>query len=90
MLGVTSGNNFRAAKFRFERGDTLFFYTDGLLEATDAAGYEFGAHRLRELLDSTRTLNPGPRERRVVRELASFHGPRSHEDDLTILQIRKL
>lgn len=90
LLGVTSGNDFRSEQFEFRKGDTLFLYTDGLIEATNAAGEEFGFVRLREQLENSTRLSLGSRERYVIRELAAFHGPRAYEDDLTVIQVRKL
>jgi len=50
VMGVFPDQNYLPGEVELRSGDTLVFFTDGVTEATDAAGEEFGEHRLQELL----------------------------------------
>ncbi len=70
----------------FGRGDRLVLYTDGILEARNAAGEQFGAVRLEE---ATLAAARGAADGAVLlvrlrAALATFAGGRPLEDDLTL------
>lgn len=50
VLGARRISVYTAMEVPFERGDRLLLYTDGLVEARNAAGEQFGAERLKDLL----------------------------------------
>jgi sigma-B regulation protein RsbU (phosphoserine phosphatase) len=84
VLGLFSDWECATSEVTLHRGDTLVIYTDGITEAPDAAGEEFGESRLIELLCSKRHLSP----RQL---LASVHAAvqrvstGSQADDLTLV-----
>lgn len=49
-VGFFEAPEMEMATFRFERGDRLFLYTDGITEAANSNGELYGVDRLRELL----------------------------------------
>ncbi len=49
-LGLGLGGGFEERRIRVSEGDYLFFYTDGLTEAENPQGEEFGTARLERLL----------------------------------------
>ena len=51
VIGWDEADSWEAVRCRFDPGMMLFLYTDGLTEAKDAAGEEFGARLLAELAD---------------------------------------
>ena len=84
VLGVFVGAEFRSAEIQLGAGDRMVLFTDGLLEAHDGDGEEFGPDRILEQglslrhSDAARVLD-GIFER--VREF----GGRVFEDDATLL-----
>jgi sigma-B regulation protein RsbU (phosphoserine phosphatase) len=84
---------FRQAEFHeehtaWERGDILLMYTDGVTEATNDAGSDFGRARLEQLLRDSRDV-PADRIRdRIFDELDRFTGSRPQEDDATVVVVR--
>ena len=58
-VGLARSPEYQEREARLEPGDRLFIYTDGLLEAEDARGEEFGASRLAEEVDRARELPLG-------------------------------
>ena len=69
-------------------GDTLLLYTDGLLEAENATGAEYGIERLTALAASANG-QPHVTVDACVRDLAAFRGAPGAQDDLTILALSR-
>lgn len=57
-LGVRSGRRFESLEFQLEPGDALLLMTDGVTEALNAAGQEFGMARVLEALRGVRVTDP--------------------------------
>jgi sigma-B regulation protein RsbU (phosphoserine phosphatase) len=81
---------------RMERGDQLLLYTDGLTEAQNGDGDEFGFERLvalaPHLARPTTAVETGSTDllTRLREELARFAGGRPLDDDLTLALVRRL
>jgi sigma-B regulation protein RsbU (phosphoserine phosphatase) len=75
---------FGAGEGTLERGDCLFAFTDGLVEARNPAGEAFGTERLR---DALRANNGSASDlvRRVLETLDAFTGQAEPHDDVTLL-----
>jgi sigma-B regulation protein RsbU (phosphoserine phosphatase) len=88
-LGIFCSEKFTVREFQMERGDTLFLYTDGLSEALDGAGTEFGVERLRQILSLN--LGASPRELigSFVSEVNTFRSRRQRVDDLTLMALQR-
>jgi len=67
-------------------GDTLIFYTDGIIEARNEAGRIFGKNRLTEMLENCRSLDVSSIAGELLRSVESFE--RMREDDLTLVVLR--
>lgn len=89
-VGVFCNEEFTCTSHRLERGDTLLLYTDGLSEALDRDGAEYGSRRLSSLLCVHCERQPAALVRACLEDLAAFtaHAPRA--DDLTIMAIRRV
>ncbi|MDD5557053.1 MAG: SpoIIE family protein phosphatase [bacterium] len=86
-LGVVSGARYAARTVPFERGDLLFLYTDGIIEARNRQGREFGMGRLKALVARSR----GGAEaavRQALRSVERFAKGAPQHDDLTALAVR--
>ena len=68
-------------------GDTLVIYTDGITEAPDSAGEEFGEIRLVELIQSQRHLSVATLLASIHTAVQRFSGS-SQADDLTLVIAR--
>ena len=81
---------------RMEPGDQLLLYTDGLTEAQNGDGDEFGFDRLvalaPHLARPTAAVETGSTDllTRLRQELARFAGGRPLDDDLTLALVRRL
>ncbi|MBQ8722803.1 MAG: SpoIIE family protein phosphatase, partial [Opitutales bacterium] len=74
----------------YSRGDVLVFYTDGLTEALNPAGEEFGSARLGSVLEKSHDLPADKINEAVLRELNAFTGGNEPADDLTLVTIRAI
>jgi sigma-B regulation protein RsbU (phosphoserine phosphatase) len=71
-------------------GETLLLYTDGVSEARSANGAEYGAERLKELVDSRPGLSAQALVAACIDDLDGFRGGAPLLDDLTIMAIRRV
>jgi len=92
LLGVFDKQNYKTEAITLERGDLLFFYTDGLVEAHTPSPerLEFGEQRLLQLLLDNRHLRAGALADTVLRHVNEFTGTAHQHDDVTLLVIRAL
>lgn len=66
-------------------GDSILWYTDGLVEATDPGGAEFDRRRLRRLFGSGANRSCKELRDQLARELESFRGGEPLRDDVTFI-----
>ncbi len=72
---------------RLRAGDRLYLYSDGVPEARNPAGTQFGDARLMEGIARGRS---GPLQEGVgslLEEIARWHGPQRPQDDISILAV---
>jgi sigma-B regulation protein RsbU (phosphoserine phosphatase) len=73
-LGIDESEAFKQAMVFLQPGDTLLLYTDGITEARNMAGDQFGSARLTRLLGNQADLAPEPRSglpKKCANELAT-------------------
>lgn len=77
----------RAAKM--EPGDLLLLYTDGIVEAHDQRGREFGLDRVRRILLDYRKRSARETAEKLLSAVREFSAGRPAEDDRTVVVIRR-
>ena len=87
-LGFSEREEYRQVSRPFEAGDLFLFYSDGVTEAQDAGGEQFGADRLRVLVESHPDLGPEALVRAIRDAVVSFSGSERMADDLTCVAVR--
>lgn len=73
--------------FSFSKGDRLLFYTDGIIEASNAAGEQFGLARLKHFLQATADADYMEFLERLFVTLMEFGVPDPPQDDCTTIVI---
>ena len=83
-LGLFVRGEYPVTRVALERGDSLILYTDGVTEARNPAGIEFGEERLTGCLEGGAASLAT-----VLSALAAFRGATPPADDVTLLVIRR-
>ncbi|HZE58910.1 MAG TPA: GAF domain-containing SpoIIE family protein phosphatase [Chthoniobacterales bacterium] len=93
VVGIDSGSVFDRITGDFplslKRNDCLLFYTDGVTEALDANGDEFGPDRMIECVRTSAPEGAPAIITRIIDELRDFVGAQPQNDDITLIAIRK-
>lgn len=87
-LGMVEGLPFREHSFVVRPGDSLFVYTDGVPEATNAAGEQFGNARLIKALNEDPDAEPKGLLENVRKSVGEFAGATEQLDDRAMLCFR--
>jgi serine phosphatase RsbU (regulator of sigma subunit) len=88
-LGMFPDSAYTEARLDMEPGDLLIVYSDGLVEATDGSGAEFGLDRLVRMAPGLRDLAPATAGRRLLDSIDRFLGDRRPHDDLSLVLVRR-
>lgn len=83
-IGIFDEAVYEQTTIQLEPGDTLVLCTDGILEATDELGEQFGFERL-ELSLSSGTSRPKDVADRLQRDLREHVGDAAQYDDVTMI-----
>ena len=87
LLGVEPGTTYTMAETRIGPGDLLVLFTDGITEARNAAGEQFGEQRISALLATLRDAPLDEVADRVMDAVASWSG-NGPADDQTVVAAR--
>ena len=84
-LAVVSGAGYHRHVISAFPGDRLFIYTDGVIEAPNGKGEQFGIRRLQEVLDEYAAAPLAQLKSEVLRELHQHTGNGLTHDDVTLI-----
>jgi sigma-B regulation protein RsbU (phosphoserine phosphatase) len=87
--GAVFGRVTKDLEFRLDSGDTLLLYTDGVNEAMDAQGEEFGEERIHKMLAAIAPQGPQAVIDALINEVDQFCGGRRGHDDITLVVLQK-
>ncbi len=88
VLAVLPGFDFPGGDLELEPGDVVFFYTDGITEAMNEEGEEFGDDALAQLLAGIAGSDAATYSERVVEAVRAHAGEAEQSDDITCLCLR--
>jgi serine phosphatase RsbU (regulator of sigma subunit) len=87
-LGLMPGMSYEEKEIELEKGESILFYSDGLVEAHDPEGEMFGFPRLRRMV--AEHAEEGSLVDFLMDELRSFTGDGwEQEDDITLVTLRR-
>jgi sigma-B regulation protein RsbU (phosphoserine phosphatase) len=92
VLGFFEGCRYGQGAARMGRGDVLVGFTDGVVEALNEKGEEFGEGRLQEAVASSVHMTAQEICDRIVERVGEWCGGAPQHDDLTlvVLRVRRL
>ena len=92
-LGIDSGDVFDRITSDFsvtmEQDDCLILYTDGVTEALDSNGFEFGLKQMILSIQTSAVEGASGVVKRLTDDLRNFIGTYPQNDDITLIVIRK-
>ncbi len=90
-LGMMPDVNYPDYELKLQPGDTVVFYTDGIIEAENEDEEMYGTERLMALVA---VIEPAASAEKVIEaileDLADFVGSVEQYDDMTIVVVKKL
>ena len=87
-VATLEGLRFKEHEFELHPGDSLFVYTDGVAEATDANNELFGTDRMLAALNRDSAATPEKLLKTVREEIDAFVAGAPQFDDITMLCIQ--
>ena len=92
-LGMTDSERLKKqiqeVKIEFQKGDSVLFYTDGLVEARNSFGQEFDTGRITSIMDVYGSLDAETITRKIQTSLESFIGNEKPLDDITFTCVHR-
>ena len=86
-LGVMDGAEYKARSVKLQPGDTLVLYSDGVTEAMNQTGDEYGLERLREVTVATSSQGAEEVTKSIFASVREFAGEAPQSDDITCLTL---
>jgi sigma-B regulation protein RsbU (phosphoserine phosphatase) len=88
MVGVFGDATFVASSTTLHPGDRVIAFTDGLSEATDAGGDQFGDERIADLIGLSPDLDPLTLIDLLLKTRDEFASAEGEPDDTTVVALR--
>ncbi len=89
VLGLAANFDYSHRVAALKPGETLIMYSDGVSEATNARGVEFGAERLRGLFEDAAPGSAREANATVLEAVTVFAGDHAQSDDITCLALHR-
>jgi sigma-B regulation protein RsbU (phosphoserine phosphatase) len=87
-LGSFPGSTYDELRIGLQKDDVFVFYTDGISEARNEAGVEFGSRRLRQVVAEQANASAREIVDAVFDAVWSFSGDTAQVDDMTVVAVR--
>jgi phosphoserine phosphatase RsbU/P len=88
IIGTFLNEPYEQETIQLQSGDILLVYTDGVTEALNGAGVEFGEEQLRSILVESLQLPPRESTKRIIAKVLEWQGPASQYDDITLIVVK--
>jgi sigma-B regulation protein RsbU (phosphoserine phosphatase) len=87
-LGAFAGTSYEELTFDLARGDTYVFCSDGVSEANDARGLEFGTERLLRVVSEVLDKTAREMVDAIFAAVQDFRGDTPPNDDMTAVALK--
>jgi len=88
VLGLFGDARYDQEVVELEPGDTVVVFSDGISEALDVAGEEFGDDRIRAAVEPTQSQSPRCVLETLLAAVTQFVGAGAQNDDITAMVLR--
>lgn len=90
VMGIFDDFQFESGQIVLDRGDTLVLYTDGVTEAFNAGGEQFGMSGLGRSLEALSGAGAEDIVMGVAGQVSAFAADTPQSDDITLLVIKRM
>jgi serine phosphatase RsbU (regulator of sigma subunit) len=87
-LGIDPEARYEVGSARLDSGDTIVIFTDGMFDALDEDGFDYGEGRLLASVTSLGTGSADEALRQLMQRLETFVGAARQFDDITCMVVR--
>ena len=87
-LGSFGGSTYEDLQVPLAAGDVFVLCSDGIFEAFDEAGQEFGAHRVIDVIERTYMKTSKEIVNEVFNAVQTFCGDAPQSDDRTVVVVK--
>jgi serine phosphatase RsbU (regulator of sigma subunit) len=87
-LGIVDDCDYREREVSLESGDTVTFYTDGVVEAMNSEGEIYGFDRFREIVNGARGQDAQSLLEILMEDVSGFVQDARQHDDITVVVVR--
>jgi sigma-B regulation protein RsbU (phosphoserine phosphatase) len=84
-MGISENISCEIERVSYDKGDMLVLYTDGITEALNSQGEEFGNERLESLIVNNTNLSASELKEHIINELNKHCEDNAYEDDVTLV-----
>jgi len=88
-LGCFETFPFEEGQVKLNHGDRLIVFSDGVSEAVNNAGEEFGEARLSDLAAANRDVSAAELIEKILQNVGAYSGSRPQLDDMTLVVVRR-
>jgi sigma-B regulation protein RsbU (phosphoserine phosphatase) len=88
IIGTFLNGPYEQETIQLQSGDILVVYTDGVTEALNPAGVEFGEEKLRSIVIESLRLPARESAARVIAQVLEWQGQASQHDDITLIVVK--
>ncbi len=88
IIGTFLSGPYEQETIQLQRGDILAVYTDGVTEALNPAGVEFGEEKLRSILIDSVRLTAHESAKKVIAKVLEWQGQAAQHDDITLIIVK--
>ncbi|UCG66968.1 MAG: SpoIIE family protein phosphatase, partial [Deltaproteobacteria bacterium] len=86
-LGILDEPDYKETRLQLAPGDSVVFYTDGIVEAMNKKEEVFGFERLLEVVQEAKSVNADSLLKEIVDKVNAFTGGAPQHDDLTVIVV---
>jgi phosphoserine phosphatase RsbU/P len=84
-IGMFKNQSYKQHELQLSPGDRLYLYTDGMIEAKDSSGEQFGLKRLNQRIQSVEDQNTSLEN--IISDFKDWAGQTELTDDIALIEI---
>lgn len=87
-LGITRMEAYRSSRIALDSGDIVICFTDGIVDAVNESGEDFGMRRLENVVRDYASTNSATLVHSIMREVDEWANNTAQWDDMTVLAMK--